>query len=46
MQKVSARRFFFYTCDNGYHLGQHRLQPGKREGFMCVTPSTRLFLSS
>ena len=46
VQKVSARRFFFYTCDNGYHLGQHRLQPGKREGFMCVTPSMRLFLSS
>ena len=46
VQKVSARRYFFYTCDNGYHLGQHRLQPGKREGFMCVTPSMRLFLSS
>lgn len=25
--------FIFYTTDNGYHIGQHRLQPGKECGF-------------
>lgn len=25
--------FIFYTTDNGYHVGQHRLQPGKTCGF-------------
>lgn len=25
--------YIFYTSDNGYHIGQHRLQPGKECGF-------------
>jgi arylsulfatase A-like enzyme len=25
--------YVFYTSDNGYHIGQHRLQPGKECGF-------------
>ncbi|KAL2018715.1 hypothetical protein VTK56DRAFT_421 [Thermocarpiscus australiensis] len=25
--------FVFYTSDNGYHIGQHRLPPGKECGF-------------
>lgn len=25
--------FVFYTTDNGYHIGQHRLQPGKECGY-------------
>ncbi|KAK3320357.1 alkaline-phosphatase-like protein [Cercophora scortea] len=25
--------FVIYTTDNGYHIGQHRLQPGKECGF-------------
>lgn len=25
--------FVFFSCDNGYHLGQHRLPPGKREAY-------------
>lgn len=25
--------FVFYTSDNGFHIGQHRLQPGKECGF-------------
>ncbi|KAL7910890.1 Arylsulphatase [Trichoderma velutinum] len=25
--------FIFYTSDNGYHIGQHRLHPGKTCGF-------------
>ncbi|KAL2264167.1 hypothetical protein VTK26DRAFT_1285 [Humicola hyalothermophila] len=25
--------YLFYTTDNGYHIGQHRLQPGKECGF-------------
>lgn len=25
--------YVFYTSDNGYHIGQHRLQPGKECGY-------------
>lgn len=25
--------YVFYSSDNGYHIGQHRLQPGKECGF-------------
>ncbi|KAK4241186.1 alkaline-phosphatase-like protein [Achaetomium macrosporum] len=25
--------YIFYTSDNGFHIGQHRLQPGKECGF-------------
>ncbi|KAK4124278.1 Arylsulphatase [Parathielavia appendiculata] len=25
--------YLFYTSDNGFHIGQHRLQPGKECGF-------------
>lgn len=25
--------YIFYSSDNGYHIGQHRLQPGKECGF-------------
>jgi arylsulfatase A-like enzyme len=25
--------YIFYTSDNGYHIGQHRLQPGKECAF-------------
>lgn len=25
--------YIFYSTDNGYHIGQHRLQPGKECGF-------------
>eukprot|EP00041_Stephanoeca_diplocostata_P026063 m.694885 g.694885 ORF g.694885 m.694885 type:complete len:627 (+) comp22885_c1_seq7:239-2119(+) len=32
-QNVMNNTFFFFSCDNGYHLGQHRLPPGKREIF-------------
>ncbi|RAL04843.1 sulfatase family protein [Aspergillus ibericus CBS 121593] len=31
--------YLFYTSDNGYHIGQHRLHPGKECGFeedICV----------
>ena len=32
-QGVLDRTWIFFSCDNGYHLGQHRLSPGKREFF-------------
>ena len=32
-QGVANNTYIFYSCDNGYHLGQHRLPPGKREIF-------------
>ena len=32
-QHILDRTFFFFSCDNGYHLGQQRLPPGKREIF-------------
>lgn len=32
-QGVQQNTFFFFSCDNGYHLGQHRMPPGKREIF-------------
>ncbi|KAF2008124.1 arylsulfatase-like protein [Amniculicola lignicola CBS 123094] len=25
--------YIFYSTDNGYHIGQHRMQPGKETGF-------------
>ena len=28
---VEDNTYFFFTCDNGYHIGQHRMPPGKRE---------------
>jgi len=30
---VEKNTYVFFTCDNGYHLGQQRLPPGKREIF-------------
>ncbi|KAM0460694.1 hypothetical protein ACHAO4_001484 [Trichoderma viride] len=30
---VLDNTFIFYTSDNGYHIGQHRLHPGKTCGF-------------
>ncbi|TKA83457.1 hypothetical protein B0A55_00574 [Friedmanniomyces simplex] len=30
---VLENTFIFYTTDNGYHIGQHRLQPGKQCAF-------------
>ncbi|KAL7938806.1 alkaline-phosphatase-like protein [Trichoderma chlorosporum] len=30
---VLENTFIFYTSDNGYHIGQHRLHPGKTCGF-------------
>lgn len=30
---VLDNTFIIYTTDNGYHIGQHRLQPGKECGF-------------
>ena len=32
-QNAVESTYFFFTCDNGYHLGQQRLPPGKREIF-------------
>mmetsp|Transcript_5998 Transcript_5998/g.8488 ORF Transcript_5998/g.8488 Transcript_5998/m.8488 type:complete len:362 (-) Transcript_5998:240-1325(-) len=31
--RLDIDTFFFFTSDNGYHLGHHRLPPGKREIF-------------
>ncbi|KAF2098540.1 alkaline phosphatase-like protein, partial [Rhizodiscina lignyota] len=38
IQKLEARgllnnTYIFYSVDNGYHIGQHRLQPGKLQCF-------------
>jgi N-acetylglucosamine-6-sulfatase len=30
---IIENTYIFYTTDNGYHIGQHRLQPGKQCGF-------------
>ena len=30
---VLDNTYVIYTSDNGYHIGQHRLQPGKECGF-------------
>ncbi|KAM0257585.1 hypothetical protein ACHAQJ_004285 [Trichoderma viride] len=30
---VLENTYIFYTSDNGYHIGQHRLHPGKTCGF-------------
>lgn len=30
---VLEETYIFYTTDNGFHIGQHRLQPGKECGF-------------
>ncbi|KAE8154437.1 alkaline-phosphatase-like protein [Aspergillus avenaceus] len=30
---VLENTYIFYTSDNGYHIGQHRLHPGKECGF-------------
>ncbi|PYH98424.1 Arylsulphatase [Aspergillus ellipticus CBS 707.79] len=30
---VLDNTYIFYTSDNGYHIGQHRLHPGKECGF-------------
>lgn len=30
---VKDHTYVFFSCDNGYHLGQQRLPPGKREIF-------------
>ncbi|KAK4497361.1 hypothetical protein PRZ48_011812 [Zasmidium cellare] len=30
---VSEETYFFFSTDNGYHIGQHRLQPGKQCAF-------------
>jgi hypothetical protein len=32
-QQIVGQTYFFFGADNGYHLGQHRLPPGKREIF-------------
>lgn len=38
--------YIFYSTDNGYHLGQHRMQPGKNCGygmyFFCIFRSLLL----
>ena len=30
---ILEETYIFYTTDNGYHIGQHRLQPGKQCAF-------------
>ncbi|CAJ2507599.1 Uu.00g087850.m01.CDS01 [Anthostomella pinea] len=30
---VLDQTYIFYTTDNGYHIGQHRFQPGKQSAF-------------
>jgi arylsulfatase A-like enzyme len=30
---ILDRTYIIYSTDNGYHIGQHRLQPGKECGF-------------
>ncbi|OAA57553.1 arylsulfatase [Niveomyces insectorum RCEF 264] len=30
---LTDHTYVFYTTDNGFHIGQHRLQPGKECGF-------------
>lgn len=32
-QATLSNTYIFFTSDNGYHLGEHRLNPGKREFF-------------
>ncbi|KAI5455611.1 alkaline-phosphatase-like protein [Mariannaea sp. PMI_226] len=31
--KIMDNTHFIYSTDNGYHIGQHRLGPGKKSGF-------------
>ncbi|KIX07139.1 uncharacterized protein Z518_05116 [Rhinocladiella mackenziei CBS 650.93] len=31
--EILNNTYIFYSSDNGYHIGQHRLQPGKECGF-------------
>lgn len=31
--KILDNTYIFYTTDNGYHIGQHRMQPGKQCSF-------------
>lgn len=33
--------YIFYSTDNGYHLGQHRMQPGKNCGYGELTQDLR-----
>jgi N-acetylglucosamine-6-sulfatase len=30
---IMNNTYIFYTTDNGYHIGQHRLGPGKKCGY-------------